>query len=122
MSPLRYPRTSKRSFAMQRPNFSHTAIAAAVIAIGSTLGSLAYAAGTTGSTDKSNTSAGSMGSTGTMSSSSKDQASTTLQSRDRKFIEKAAQGGLAEVQLGQLAEQKASNDQVKQFGKRMVSD
>ena len=32
---------------------------------------------------------------------------------DRKFIEEAAQGGMAEVQLGQLAQQKASNDQVK---------
>ena len=41
---------------------------------------------------------------------------------DRKFIEEAAQGGMAEVQLGQLAQQKASNDQVKQFGKKMADD
>ena len=41
---------------------------------------------------------------------------------DRKFIEEAAQGGMAEVQLGQLAQQKASSDQVKQFGKKMADD
>jgi putative membrane protein len=43
-------------------------------------------------------------------------------SSDRKFMDKAAQGGLAEVQLGQLAEQKASSQSVKDFGNRMVTD
>jgi len=45
-----------------------------------------------------------------------------LERGDRKFIEEAAQGGMAEVQLGQLAQQKASSDQVKQFGKKMADD
>jgi Predicted outer membrane protein len=47
---------------------------------------------------------------------------STLSSGDRKFMEKAAEGGMAEVKLGQLASQKASADQVKQFGQRMVDD
>jgi putative membrane protein len=41
---------------------------------------------------------------------------------DQKFAEKAAQGGKAEVELGQLAVQKASDDKVKQFGQKMVDD
>src|SRR5690242_9473059 len=41
---------------------------------------------------------------------------------DQHFMKKAAQGGMAEVELGQLAVQKASSDQVKQFGQRMVDD
>jgi len=41
---------------------------------------------------------------------------------DRKFIEEAAKGGMAEVQLGKLAAEKAQNPQVKQFGQRMVDD
>lgn len=41
---------------------------------------------------------------------------------DREFVRKAAQGGLAEVQLGQLATEKAASPEVKQFGQRMVDD
>jgi putative membrane protein len=38
------------------------------------------------------------------------------------FLQKAAQGGLAEVELGKLAEERASNRQVRAFAKRMVDD
>jgi putative membrane protein len=41
---------------------------------------------------------------------------------DHKFMAKAAQGGMAEVELGQLAEQNAQSSEVKSFGKRMVDD
>jgi putative membrane protein len=41
---------------------------------------------------------------------------------DQKFAKEAAQGGMAEVKLGQLAQEKASSDAVKNFGKRMVDD
>ena len=41
---------------------------------------------------------------------------------DKTFVQKAAIGGMAEVELGKLAQQKASNDAVKQFGSRMVDD
>ena len=58
----------------------------------------------------------------TKSSSSMNNQATTISSSDRKFMEKAAQGGMAEVQLGKLATEKANADQVKQFGQRMVDD
>jgi putative membrane protein len=41
---------------------------------------------------------------------------------DRKFVRTAAQGGLAEVELGKLATEKASSEEVKKFGQRMVDD
>lgn len=41
---------------------------------------------------------------------------------DQSFVTKAAIGGMAEVKLGQLATQKASNADVKKFGQQMVDD
>jgi putative membrane protein len=41
---------------------------------------------------------------------------------DKMFVKKALQGGMAEVQLGQLTLQKSSNDQVKQFAQKMIDD
>jgi putative membrane protein len=58
----------------------------------------------------------------------RDQSVTTnsqsaaLNPDDRTFLEKAAVGGKAEVELGQLALERAQNDQVKQFAQRMVTD
>jgi len=41
---------------------------------------------------------------------------------DTQFAKKAAQGGMAEVKLGQLAQEKGTSDSVKKFGQRMVED
>ena len=40
----------------------------------------------------------------------------------RNFVMKAAQGGMAEVEMGRLAAQKGQNAEVKRFGQRMVTD
>jgi putative membrane protein len=42
--------------------------------------------------------------------------------QDRVFLKDALEGGIAEVQLGQLALQKSNNADVKQFAQRMVDD
>src|SRR5277367_5699473 len=41
---------------------------------------------------------------------------------DKMFVENALKGNMAEVQLGQLALQKSSSDDVKQFAQKMVDD
>lgn len=41
---------------------------------------------------------------------------------DKMFVKTAAEGGLTEVKLGELASQKSSSDDVKQFGEKMVKD
>jgi putative membrane protein len=41
---------------------------------------------------------------------------------DRDFVTEAAQGGLTELRLGELAEQQAKSTNVKDFGQRMVED
>jgi len=43
-------------------------------------------------------------------------------SPDHEFYEEAAQGGIAEVELGKLAQQKAQSPDVKAFGAMMVKD
>ncbi|MBE0595749.1 MAG: DUF4142 domain-containing protein [Desulfuromonadales bacterium] len=41
---------------------------------------------------------------------------------DQKFVKKAALGGLMEVELGQLAQEKGEASEVQEFGRRMVED
>jgi putative membrane protein len=50
------------------------------------------------------------------------QANGQPSAMDSMFVKKALQGGLAEVQLGQLTLQKSQNDQVKQFAQKMIDD
>jgi putative membrane protein len=49
-------------------------------------------------------------------------AATGQSFSDQAFVAKALEGGAAEVQLGQLAEQKAQSNDVKQFAAKMVSE
>jgi putative membrane protein len=50
------------------------------------------------------------------------QAAGQASPMDKMFVAKAMQGGMAEVQLGQLTLQKSSDDQVKQFAQHMIDD
>jgi putative membrane protein len=58
----------------------------------------------------------------TASGASTTKASAGHTAADSKFIKEAAEGGMAEVALGQLAVEKASSADVKKFGQRMVDD
>lgn len=49
-------------------------------------------------------------------------AANGVAAADQSFAKHAAIGGMAEVDLGQLAASKATNPDVKQFGQRMVDD
>ena len=53
---------------------------------------------------------------------SEKSSNSTVAAADKSFMMKAAEGGLAEVQLGQLAQDKGNNQAVKDFGKQMVDD
>jgi putative membrane protein len=46
----------------------------------------------------------------------------STQVQDKMFLHEAAEGGMAEIQFGQLAAQKGGSDAVKQFGQKMVDD
>jgi putative membrane protein len=49
-------------------------------------------------------------------------ASGKLSASDTSFLKKAAEGGVAEVEFGKLAADKASDPDVKKFGQKMVDD
>jgi putative membrane protein len=44
------------------------------------------------------------------------------ESADVEFVRRAAEGGMKEVELGKLATDKASSEEVRAFGKQMVAD
>jgi putative membrane protein len=45
-----------------------------------------------------------------------------LSAKDYKFIKEAAEGGMAEVQMGEIVKQKANSQTVRSFADRMVTD
>jgi putative membrane protein len=49
-------------------------------------------------------------------------AATGIAKEDREFIDEASQGGILEVELGNVAQQRASSAEVKAFGQHMVTD
>lgn len=93
---------------MQRSRLQRASLVAAACSLGLALGAVAQTPGTA---------------TGTNAPTAGDSAKAgALSSTDRQFVQKAAMGGLAEVELGKLAQQKATSDQVKRFGEHMVQD
>ena len=62
------------------------------------------------------------GQTATTKKARPDKASSEKASADQSFVMSAARGGMAEVELGKLAADKASSQEVKDFGQKMVDD
>jgi putative membrane protein len=62
------------------------------------------------------------GASNSSAQSSMNNHSANLTAMDKKFLDQAAQGGMAEVELGHMAAEKASSLEVKKFGERMVRD
>jgi putative membrane protein len=93
---------------------------AVMFSLGLAIGGSALAQ-TTGSTADKTTTTKSSTTTKT-SSMNKTSGMEKLSSADRTFMRNAAAGGAAEVKKGQLASEKASNQKVKDFGQRMVTD
>jgi len=51
-----------------------------------------------------------------------DEASGKATTKEKTFIKKAADGGMTEVKLGEIAQKNGGSDDVKDFGKQMVDD
>jgi len=93
---------------MRRNAHRKTTLVSALMALGLAATTLpmtgAYAAGQQGASSGSSTTA------------------MAVTSADKSFAMKAAQGGMAEVEMGKLAQTNAQSEQVKSFGERMVKD
>jgi putative membrane protein len=116
---------------------SHRNLVALAAAFGLlTVGSALAQTGETGEAGQTGQT-GQTGQSGQTTRESKTGHDQTMSDRDRasqtgsanrmntavsSFVTKAAEGGMAEVELGRLASQRASDDSVKQFGQRMVTD
>src|SRR5688572_8789149 len=72
-------------------------------------------------TDETVTDAGASGSQSTTESAT-DASKAQLASEDAQFMKEAAQGGLAEVRMGELGQSNGESQQVKDFSQRIVTD
>src|SRR2546423_14739308 len=55
-------------------------------------------------------------------SRSKSPATAALSAKDKSFMKEAAQGGMMEVDMGKMAQQKGKSADVKKIGSTMVAD
>jgi putative membrane protein len=56
------------------------------------------------------------------SSPSKSAATASLSAKDKSFMKEAAEGGMMEVEMGKMAQQKGKSAEVKKIGGTMVAD
>ena len=73
-------------------------------------------------TGNSDTSDSTRMSNAAMDTTSTNAGNQMVDQKTKDFVTEAATGGMMEVELGNLAQQKAASQQVKEFGKMMVDD
>jgi len=56
------------------------------------------------------------------SSPAKSPANANLSDKDKSFMKEAAKGGMMEVEMGKMAQQKGKSPEVKKIGSTMVAD
>src|SRR4051794_17004225 len=104
-----------RRLPMLPSKIANAALPAALLCLAAS----AYAQGTTGTAGGASSPgaapSGSMNQPAAKTSKAGSSSSSQLDRADRKFVENAAKDGLAEVELGQLASQRAQSPEVKQF-------
>jgi putative membrane protein len=103
---------------MSAAHLRKTLLSTALLSMGLAMGATAQ---TPSTGNNAPAATGNVASTAT-AAPSRGASDAKLTHRDKKFLEEAARGGLAEVQLGQLAAQKAQSPEVKQFGQKMADD
>ena len=100
------------------------ALPAALLALGFAAGAMAQPPSSTAQQNATGAPSATTQGTNLPSATGRSAKSTksSLSHSDRKFIEDAAKGGMAEVQLAKLAQEHASSPEVKQFAQRMEQD
>jgi putative membrane protein len=113
--------TEGESPPMKQTIFRMTTIAAAVVLTGALAFAQQQPMGDTppGTPSQQTPNAGNAGMNG-MQQMQQENSMQVMQ--DHEFVRAALQGGMAEVELGQLAEQKGASADVRQFGQKMVND
>jgi putative membrane protein len=117
---------------MKSAPLKKTAAALAMLGLAASFGLQAQGTGTTSGSTTGSTSGSTSGSTagstsGTPATGGGTAAgaaakSAKISSADRTFIERAASGGMLEVELGNMAQQRGQSAQVKEYGAQMVKD
>jgi len=95
-----------------------TALSVALLSVGLSFGAMAQ----TPSKEATQSGAASAPAMSTNKTAPRGASDAKLSHGEKKFIEDTAKDGMAEVQLGQLAAQKAGSEDVKKFGQKMVDD
>lgn len=107
---------------MSKQPFARTALAAALVALGFGAHAENTARTTADSAQKPAASQRAAANGDTRAATSGSTQGDAIPRSERKFMEKAAAHGRAEVELGRLAQDRARSEEVKKFAERMVRD